>query len=70
MALTDPTDPGPSNKIVRTFSDELSSKTPNDTLTRGLAAKVSDDRAKEQRLRILQRDWALLFQDAGELVTR
>lgn len=46
-------DPGLSTKLVRSFSDDLASEDPKDSLVRGLAAKVSHDREKEQRLIIL-----------------
>jgi hypothetical protein len=60
-------DPGPSTKLVRSFSDDLASENPKDSLVRGLAAKVSHDREKEQRLIILRNEWQWLFRDARQL---
>lgn len=63
----DDDDPGPSTKLVRSFSDELTLEDPKDYLARGLAAKVKQDREQEQRLVILRNEWQLLFRDAQQL---
>lgn len=60
-------DPGPSTKLVRTFSDHLALDAPKDSLARGLAAKVSHDRDQEQRMISLRHEWQLLFRDARQL---
>lgn len=53
--------------IVRSFSDEISTQNPNDTLTNALAARVAGDRATEQQNIQLQQEWRRLFQDASSL---
>ncbi|KAL9621375.1 MAG: hypothetical protein Q9160_004135 [Pyrenula sp. 1 TL-2023] len=53
--------------IVRSFSDEISTQNPNDTLRNALAAKVADDRAIEHQNHQLQQEWRRLFQDASSL---
>ena len=60
-------DPGPSSKLVRTFSDHLNSASPKDSLVRGLVAKVSHDREREQRLISLRSQWELFFRDGRQL---
>jgi len=63
-------EPGPSNKIVRTFSDELQEKSPRDGLSRGLAAKVAVDRHRERHPSALQQQWSLFLLDAREMALR
>ncbi|ETI28431.1 hypothetical protein G647_00880 [Cladophialophora carrionii CBS 160.54] len=60
-------DPGPSSKLVRTFSDQLTREAPKDSLVRGLATKVGHDREQEQRLIALRDEWQWLFRDARQL---
>lgn len=58
----------PTVGLIRAFSDHQNIQDPNSTLTRGLGAKVQQDRNRENSLQALQKEWPLLFADADHLV--
>jgi hypothetical protein len=47
-------DSGPSNWLLRSFSDDLHEENPGDALNRGLATKVAVDRHRERQSIALQ----------------
>ena len=60
-------DPGPSQQIIRRFSDDMEKRGHGGTLSQGLAVKVSRDRRDEKSAELLQREWDLLLADADHL---
>jgi hypothetical protein len=60
-------DPGPSNGLIRAFSDEEGGEELASTLARSLSDKVQRDRGEERRIEVLRREWPLLFADANRL---
>lgn len=67
MANGPESEPGPSNWLVRSFSDELHEKSPGDTLSRGLATKVAVDRHREAQLGTLREQWNLFLLEGREM---
>ena len=67
MSILERSDPGPSNRLVRTFSDELQQKRPGEALSRGLAAKVALDRHRDGHYKRQQQQWDVFLLDAREM---
>ena len=53
--------------LVRNPSDEMRNNNSSDVLIRGLATKVSGDRAHEQRLATLRDQWNLFLLEGREM---
>lgn len=60
-------EPGPSNWLLRSFSDDLQEETSGDALNRGLATKVAVDRHRERQPTALRDQWNLFLLEAREM---
>lgn len=70
MSVMDELEPGPSQRLLRNFSDEFQEKSPGDVVARGLAVKVAVDRQRERYPTTLRDQWDLFLLDARDMALR